>query len=262
MLSGTPVTMPAKTPQEHEENFRAQARKLKIAIDNRSSVNIAQDMINAPVDDIRELSFVGAPSTDSELLPYQRPTMQHSRAGPGGQVKWLESQVVSAASYDGSISYIITKKNPKRGGHANSFIKIASEVMKHADKLLRLYAIMDTDEDMEALEKICLFESDIGFFAAADAIAQGSIKTKTYFQYFDLGNPFDGFLEKGKFATHSWDIVALLGAYDARLSHSYSDTIRQWRVKLIEYAATGKTPWPEYSERSGLRITRVSDPFH
>lgn len=259
-FSGTPVTMPAKSPREHEENFRAQAGKLNLTVEGRKSTDIAKEMIDVSVDSIRNLSFVGAPCSSSEILPYDRPTMQLSRNRPSTEVEWLESQIVSTAGYDGSISWIITKKNPKRKDHANSFITIAEEVLKKPQQLLDLYEISHRDaatedEDDEDLTKICLFESDIGFIAAANAVSSGATRTKTYFQFFDLPNPFEGYLPSGQYTTHSWDIVALLGAYDDRLSEQYTSVISAWRKKIIEYCNTGRAPWLEYKDGSGMLVT-------
>lgn len=267
-LAGTPVTMPAKTPAEHEESFRAKAKEVKIDVgDGRSSVDIANDMIHrTPVDAIRDLSFVGAPCTSSEILPYKRPTMELSRSGPETTVPWLESQVTSAAGYDGSISWIITKKNPKRNDHASSFRRIAEEVLGDdaSEALCKLYELPNGNdspnekEDDDVLTKICQFESDIGFVCAAEAVAEGSAKKniRTYLQLFDLPNPFEGYLEAGKFSTHSWDIVAFLGAYDDRLNEQYLKVIKAWRSRLIEYCVNGKEPWTQSDEGRAMFVSK------
>lgn len=257
-FSGTPVTMPAKTPAEHEENFRQQAQKLGIKTEDRSSAQITHDMIKTPVDKIRDLGFVGAPCSQSEMMPYERPTMELSRSGPADEVGWLDSQIVSGSGYDGSISYIITKKNPKRRNHAKSFIAIAREVMKKPDELFALYDIGPGDSDEDTLKKICRFESDIGFIIAADAVAKGARKTRTYLQLFDLPNPFEGYLERGRYTTHCWDIVALLGAYEDRLSSQYVKVIGEWRRQIIAYCVSGEEPWRDCGTGHGLSITKVS----
>lgn len=265
-LAGTLVTMPAKTPSEHEDNFRAQAKKLKIDVsNNRSSADIAEDMIHkTSVDAIRDLGFIGAPCTSSEILPYKRPTMKLSRSGPETTVTWLESQITSAAGYDGSISWIITKKNPKRNNHASSFRRISKKVLggDKSEALCNLYEIPEGSEDTsekeddEALTKICQFESDIGFICAAEAVSEGSVKRKirTYLQLFDLPNPFRGYLEPEKFTSHSWDIVAFLGAYDERLNEQYSNTIKSWRSRLIDYCITGQGPWTESQDGEAMFV--------
>ena len=240
-LSGSLVTMPAKTPQMYQETFLNCAEKMCIAQQDRSSKDIAEDMIVADLDTIRAANFVGAPCTSSEILPYEKPTMQFMRSKPSTQVKWLDSQIISSCTYDGSISYIITHNSPQRKNHAQGFVALARKLLKNPDQLLDLYSIRGTDEDDEALRKICLFESDIGFVSAAIAQAEGSKKTKTFLQIFDLGNPFEGLLERENFATHTWDIVALLGAYEDRLSAGGVEVIRAWREKIIVRILSSRT---------------------
>ncbi|KAL8996021.1 MAG: hypothetical protein Q9169_004368 [Polycauliona sp. 2 TL-2023] len=275
-FSGTPVTMPAKTPEEHEENFRTQAMKLGLDTgEGRSSADIANEMIHdVSVDAIRDLNFVGAPCSSTEMLPYERPTMERSRNSPQTTVTWLESQIVSAAGYDGSISWIITKNNPQRTNHANGFRKIAIEVLggPSAERLCDLYGIdqrhgdASEEQDDEDLTKICQFESDVGFICAAEAVAEGFSKrsTTTFYQLFDLPNPFKGYLPREQYTTHSWDIVALLGAYDDKLSQEYLSVVKQWRSRLIRYCVTSEQPRAEYRDgkgmyvsKTGLELTRV-----
>jgi carboxylesterase type B len=227
----------------YQETFLNCAEKMGIAQQDRSSTDIAEDMIVADLDKIRAANFVGAPCTFSEILPYEKPTMQLMRSKPSTQVDWLDSQIISSCTYDGSISYIITHNSPKRKNHAQSFVALAQKLLKDPDQLLDLYSIRETDQDDEALRKICLFESDIGFVSAAVAQAEGcSKKTKTYLQIFDLGNPFEGLLEQHEFATHTWDIVALLGAYEDRLSARYVKVIRAWREKTIKFIVDDDAP--------------------
>lgn len=240
-LSGTLVTMPAKTPEQYQSKFLECADRMEIPTKGRSSEEIAKDMLDIDLDKIRAASFVGAPCTSSELLPYEKPTMQLMRSGPTSQVDWLESEIVSSCTYDGSISYIITHNSPGRKDHAASFIKLAQQLLQDPDELLNIYSIHDSDGDDEALEKICLFESDIGFVSATISQAMGMAKTntKTFLQIFDLGNPFQGLLTEEEYASHTWDIVALLGCYDERLSAQYVKVVRDWRNKVLEYVNDG-----------------------
>ncbi|KAL9596009.1 MAG: hypothetical protein Q9219_006093 [cf. Caloplaca sp. 3 TL-2023] len=271
LLSGSLVTMPTKTPLEHEENFRAQAKKLGLDVEpSRPSFAIAKEMIhNVALDAIRNLEFIGAPCRSSEIFPYSRPTMELSRSAPETAVTWLESQIVSAAGYDGSVSWYFTKKNPDRNNHARSFRVLAKEVLggRNSKELCELYEIGEKPgdaserEDDDDLTKICTFETDVGFICAAEAIADGfskmhDKKTKTFYQLFDLPNPFKGFLPPNRYATHSWDIVALLGAFDDRLSQAYSDAIKGWRSTVIEYCTSGKEPWAQFRDGEGLCISK------
>ncbi|KAK4986254.1 hypothetical protein LTR66_007762 [Elasticomyces elasticus] len=245
-LSGSLVTMPPKSPSQHQENFLKQAKGMGIPTEDRSSVEIAQDMCTIDIQKIRETTFVGAPCTSDDVMPYDWPTMQLARSAPSTQVSWLESQIVSSCTYDGSISYIMTSKNEQRKGHAKSFLRIAEELLHNPQSLLDIYDMSAGDDDPTALLKICQFESDIGFLSAALSQATGSTRTKTYLQLFELGNPFEGLLPQNKFATHTWDIVALLGAFEARLPGHLNTVVREWRKKIIEYITSGTEPCAEW----------------
>ncbi|KAH0276876.1 alpha/beta-hydrolase, partial [Aureobasidium melanogenum] len=250
MFSGTPLTMPDKTHSEHQDNFLAQPKKLDIDTENLSSMQIAEQMIKCDVSNIRDLGFVGAPCVNTEIISHKDHANQRDiSAGKVSQVSWLESQIISSCGYDGSISNIMMRGDDSRKDHAKSFIKIAREVLHNPEKLLQIYNIRETTPDEEALEKICQFESDIGFFSAALAVARGTAdKTTTYFQLFDLGNPFPGLLEQNKFASHTWDIVALLGAYEDRLPEDYVKKIRKWRERYIRYIVDGEAPCSKFEK--------------
>ncbi|KEQ98101.1 hypothetical protein AUEXF2481DRAFT_2085 [Aureobasidium subglaciale EXF-2481] len=264
MFSGTPLTMPDKTPAEHQTNFVAQAKKLDIDTGNLSSKQIAQRMIDCDVSKLRDLSYVGQPCVDTEMIPHKdHATQRDIFAGRARQIDWLQSQIISSCGYDGSISNIMMRGDDKRKDHARSFIKVAEEVLHNPKKLLQIYGIQETTPDEEALEKICQFESDIGFFAPALAMVMGTAgKTATYFQLFDLGNPFSDLLEEKRFASHTWDIVALLGAYEDRLPDNYAEKIREWRERYIKYVVDDEAPWKNFeeSERSAMYLVPSAGP--
>ncbi|KAJ9660079.1 hypothetical protein H2198_002776 [Neophaeococcomyces mojaviensis] len=260
-LSGTLVTMPAKTPSQYQSTFLSCAEKMDIKVKDRSSNAIAEEMLTISIDKIRAANFVGAPCTSSEVLPYVKPTMQLMRSRPPTQVDWLESQIVSTCTYDGSISYIMTRNNPERKDHAASFIKLTRDLLKNPNELLDIYGINDHDEEDEALRKICLFESDIGFVSATISQAMGmkqTATTKAYLQIFDLGNPFKGPLPQEQYASHTWDIVALLGAYEDRLSEQYVEVIRDWRSKVLDYVTDGTAVCDDFKQeaQNGLLVNK------
>ncbi|KAK5943654.1 hypothetical protein PMZ80_004662 [Knufia obscura] len=258
-LSGTLVTMPAKTPAEYQSTFLECAEKMEIAVKGRSSKDIAEEMLTVDIDKIRAANFVGAPCTESEVLPYEKPSMQLMRSHAPTQVSWLESQVVSSCTYDGSISYIMTQQSPERKDHAAGFVKVARTVLSKPDELLDIYGIREDDGDGEALRKICLFESDIGFVSATISQAMGMEKTntETCLQIFDLGNPFEGMLTQEEYASHTWDIVALLGAYEDRLSEQYAKVIRDWRTRAIDYVTDGKAICDDFrGTQTGLLVDK------
>jgi carboxylesterase type B len=266
MLSGTPVTMPAMTPNEHTENFLAQAKKLDISIKTpdgkeRSTDDIAFDVISAPLDKIRDLAWVGSPCTQTNLLPFDKPSMAMMRNG--GPDAWLqnkklpgiEAQIVSTTTYDGGISYNMMSRDPSRSSHAAAFRHIATDVLgpQSGAELCRIYGLEEGMDDPEALTRICLFESDIGFFCAALSVARAHLVPKTYFQIFDLPNPFNGPLSsQGKFATHTFDIATLMGGYDeSLLPGDYVEVIADWRTKILAFVRDGSALCGVYSDEDG-----------
>jgi carboxylesterase type B len=102
-FSGSLVTMPGNTPEEHEDNFRSQAEKMGIKnAKTRSGEEVTKEMIEADVQKIRELEWVGQPCSQSEILPYEKPTMAVAGERPP-QSKNLKSQIVASTTYDGGI---------------------------------------------------------------------------------------------------------------------------------------------------------------
>ncbi|OSS46345.1 hypothetical protein B5807_08655 [Epicoccum nigrum] len=266
-LSGTPVTMPSMTPAEHHDNFISQAKSLRIQLrdgknEERSAQDIAQDFIQADIQKIRSLAWVGLPCTNTDYFPVSKPTMETTRAGKMAPANWrarftpVSAQIVGSTTYDGGISYNMMSKDSSRSHHAAAFLNIANDVLGDTDssKLCKLYGITSSTPDAEALQAICLFESDIGFFAAAAATVEADLIPKTYFHVFDLPNPFDGPIRKqGEFATHTFDIVTLLGGvHEERLPASYKPVIGAWRDTILDFVVSGKPPCEEYI-REGKR---------
>lgn len=250
-FSGSLVTMPVQTPEDHQKNFLSQASKLGIKTKNRNSEAIAQEMIDLPTDKLRSTNYVGLPSSQTELLPYPHAStalMRHrTPTSPN-----LSTQLISSTTYDGGISYNLLSSGTWRN-HAKTFISIAEEILSHPEELLSLYDIHPTDDDPTSLRKICQFETDIGFFAASLAQVQ-AFPGQTYLLLFDLGNPFEGPLPCKAYATHTWDIVALLGAYEDRLDDEYLAIVREFREKIIRYLVAGEEPWPIWTEEEGLAL--------
>jgi len=260
-LSGSPVTMPCKTPPEHQTNFLTLAEKAGIKnIPNKTSTAIAEEIIKAPISTIRDLSFVGAPCSSSEVLPYDKPTMALARSKPVSSVPWLQRAIYSSATYDGGVSYNILHSSKK--DNASTFIENVRSQMSDsgAEELLSLYEIKENDGDEDTLRKICQFESDIGFWAGSWAQVIGSNSKERYFQIFDLKNPFDkgGALPKEKFATHTWDIVSLLGAYDEMLDEKKLGVVKEWRDRILRFVVEEDAPWELWHDEDGKAL-RVAD---
>ncbi|KAJ4986860.1 carboxylesterase [Stagonosporopsis vannaccii] len=275
-FSGTPVTMPTLTPAEHHDNFLAQARALGIATQDadgrgRSAEDIAREFARADVQKVRELAWVGLPCASTPFFPVEKPSMQAVRAGEMAPRGWrgkctpVEAQIVGSTTYDGGISFNMMSKDGSRKEHAEAFRNIAQDVLgaAHGFELCSLYGITKDMADADALQAVCLFESDIGFFAAAVATVEADLIPKTYFHVFDLPNPFDGPIRKqGEFATHTFDIVTLLGGvHEQLLPEGYKPVISAWRDRILDFVVTGTPPCKEYlhdgtRERRGLMVNK------
>jgi len=268
MFSGTPVTMPAMTHDEHHDNFLKHAEKLEIRIkesdgSERDTKAIARDVIGVDASKIRDLAWVGLPCTNSEFFPFERPTMDLARKGkvaPPGWKDWarpVEAQIVGSTTYDGGISYNMMRNDDSRKNHAQAFEQIAKDVLspEQGAELLKIYGIEGGLDDADALQRICLFESDIGFFAAALSIAEGDLVKETYFQVFDLPNPFPGPIqEQGAFATHTFDIATLLGGvHEDRLPSHYRSVVARWRDTILDFVNRGTPPCAEFVGVDGGR---------
>lgn len=275
-FSGTPVTMPSMTPAEHHENFLSQASSLKIPTkdDNgkeRSAKDIAIDMIAIDVSKIRELAWVGLPCANTDFFPVEKPTMELTKNGKMAPKNWrdrftpVEAQIIGSTTYDGGISYNMMSKDSSRKDHSKSFEYIAKDVLgnEQGAELCAIYGLKPDTPDPDALQAVCLFESDIGFFAAAVATVEADLIPKTYFHVFDLPNPFEGPIRKqGEFATHTFDIVTLLGGvHEERLPESYKSVIGAWRDAILDFVVSGKPPCEEYigegrTARKGLMVNK------
>lgn len=268
MFSGTPVTMPAMTHDEHHDNFLKYAEKLDVRIkedggSERDTEAIARDVIGVDISKIRDLAWVGLPCTNSEFFPFERPTMDLARKGKVAPPDWrewakpVEAQIVGSTTYDGGISYNMMKNDSGRKNHAEAFRRIAVDVLSsgHGAELMDIYGIEGVADDADALQRICLFESDIGFFAAALSIAESDLIKETYFHVFDLPDPFPGPIrERGAFATHTFDIATLLGGvHEDRLPSHYRPVIAQWRNSILDFMVRGTPPCARFVGSDGER---------
>ena len=240
------------TPEEHKQEFLYQAEKLGIVTHGRPITDVAKDVMNAPIDAIRGLDYCGAPCSSSELIPdADWATMRRSRYTRPNT--WLTSQVFCSSTYDGSLSHLVAK-GQKRTQLARIFTAICRARLRDSQYLLDLYHISERDGDDVAIEKICQVVTDLGFHGAVISGLLGaaeSSQTKSYLLQFDIGNPFTEILEKGRFATHTWDIVSLLGAYDPKVPVDCRHGISKWRQIALDYCYTGNVCCDDW--RPGLQ---------
>ena len=152
VLSGSTTVLVTMTPAEHQAEFLHQADKLGIEISSNSMTDIASKVIDASVEAIRGLEYCEAPCSNTELIPEDWATMQYARhAKPNA---WLQSQILSSSTYDGSISYLVAK-GQERTQLGNIFAAICRKALREPQELLDLYQLSKRDDDDVALEKIC-----------------------------------------------------------------------------------------------------------
>ncbi|KAL8998048.1 MAG: hypothetical protein Q9169_002816 [Polycauliona sp. 2 TL-2023] len=204
---------------------------------------IANKFIDAPIDDIRKLDYCGAPCSPSELIVHSDwATMRHARHTRTNP--WLDSQILCSSTYDGSMSHLVAM-GQERTQLAKVFAAICRARLRDPQQLLDIYHVSPDDTDDMTLQKICQVVTDLGFYGAALSSLLGSASsphTKNYHVLFDIGNPFTRLLEKGRFATHTWDVVSLMGAYDDMLPEDCRSGIQQWRKAILAYCYSGKLP--------------------
>jgi hypothetical protein len=61
-------------------------------------------------------------------------------------------------------------------------------------------------------------------------------------------------LEPGRYANHTYDIVALFGAFEDRLDDSQRSVVQAWRTRVIEFIYFGgQSPscWQAWTEEEG-----------
>lgn len=274
MLSGTPVTMPTMTHEEHQANFLRQAKNMDIRINNpdgsdRDSISIAKDMIQIDVGKIRDLAWVGLPCSQSTFFPVECPSMKLIKEGKLAPKDWqtwakpVEAQIIGSTTYDGGISFNMMSRDKDRKNHSKHFADISRDVLglSNGMSLCDIYGITENSDDADALQKICLFESDIGFFAAALSVAESNLVRDTYFQIFDLPNPFPGPIhERGEFATHTFDIATLLGGtHESQLPKRYESVVSDWRNKMLDFITEGKPPCDRFIAGETRKALLVSE---
>jgi hypothetical protein len=230
----------------------------------RSVTDIARGVISLPVKKIRDLRWDGLPYTQTDLFPFDTPSMGMLHCD--GPPAWRDSTpvvpatIVGTTTFDGGISFNMMVRDASRRRHAEVFSAIARDVLgpENSERLCSIYDIRPSTPDAEALQRICSFEPEIGFFAAALATAGARIVPATYLQIFDLPNVFPGPRSAlGEFATHTFDIVTLLGGvHDYLLPASYALVIADWRDRILEFVRDGKAPCRRYvaGEGKALRI--------
>ena len=197
--------------------------------------------------------------------------------------RWVSEQIVSSAKFDGGVTYHAVKSDEsRRHDHTRAFREWTIGALQRydmerspgsiADDIFALYGIhADTDDDT-SLRAINQLETDLSFIlptiyeamaAARDTSAKSKVDiqqipsadpaTKTYLQLWQLPNPFDGLLEAGRWANHTYDIVSFFGAFEDRLDVAQQLIVREWRAKLLDFISLGGDAmgWASWTESDG-----------
>lgn len=284
LFSGSLLCMPSMIGSQHEREFVRIAKRLGSKTTGRTTTELAYDLIDqADVSVFRDLGWHGTPCLETEMLPYRKASLL-TILGSGVNYlprdtycqptkRWVQEQIVSSAKFDGGVTYHAVKSNKsRRQDHTRAFRELAEKHLRQsiAEDLFDLYGIYLNTDDDAALRAINQLETDLSFilptiYEAMGAAREGSCgvpidiqhmldgppeTTRTYLQLWQLPTPFDGLLEPGKYANHTYDIVSFFGAFEDRLDITQQLVIREWRSKLIDFIclggeAMGWKPWTE-----------------
>jgi carboxylesterase type B len=287
LFSGSLLCMPAMDPGQHQKEFVRVAKRLGSKTTGRTTTELAHDLINqTDVSVFRDLGWHGTPCLEAEMLPYGEASLSTILGiGPRYRTRfyqspkrWVSEQIVSSAKFDGGVTYHAVKSNKsRRQDYTRAFRQLAEKFLQPyepvrpmstiGEDLFDLYGIYLNTDDDDALRAINQLETDLSFIlptiyeamgaaretevqAPAQGLPGSAPSTKTYLQLWQLPTPFDGLLEPGKYANHTYDIVSFFGAFEDRLDITHHLVIREWRSKLIDFIclggeALGWKPWTE-----------------
>ncbi|KXT08824.1 hypothetical protein AC579_1893 [Pseudocercospora musae] len=254
VMGGSSTILSVKSPDQHQADFERTAESLGIKSKGRPAREVAQELIALPLDSIRRAEAHGAFCTESELIPDKDwATMLHAqRSQPN---TWLQSQVIGSATYEGSICYLVENEKA-RPNKARIFETICEARLKKPHQLLDLWEISTSDSEDESLEKIAQAATDTGWYLPAISMCMSSAgsRTESFLLLFDIPNPWPGPMPQGRYASHTWDVVSLFGAYENQLPDELRPGVTAWRQLVIDYCygkAPGR-PWNQETQSAQL----------
>jgi carboxylesterase type B len=125
----------------------------------------------------------------------------------------------------------------------NTFRNHPTEV----EPFLQAYGINNKATDLQAMDSILRFATDIGFYASSLTIAQAWPR-KAHVYHFNEPNPWDG-PAKGE-SSHILDIAFLFRNYNEYLSDQQRATAEKFAENFISFV-NGKEPFPSYTPGEG-----------
>ncbi|KAF7194546.1 Para-nitrobenzyl esterase [Pseudocercospora fuligena] len=258
VMGGSSTILSVKSPDQHQADFERTAESLGIKAKGRPAREVAQELIALPLDSVRRAEAHGAFCSESELIPDKDwATMLHAqRSKPN---TWLQSQVIGSGTYEGSICYLVENEKA-RPNKARIFETICEARLKKPQQLLDLWGISTNDSENESLEKIAQAATDTGWYLPAISMCMSSAgsQTESFLLLFDIPNPWPGPMPQGKYASHTWDVVSLFGAYEDQLADELRLGVTAYRQLVIDYCygkALGK-PWEQ--EHQSAQIPTAS----
>ncbi|KAM3416272.1 hypothetical protein BST61_g7878 [Cercospora zeina] len=235
VLSGSGSIISVQSPEECHDEFCKMAENLGIVVQDRPAQEIARELRELPVESIRDLVAHGSFCSETEMVADRDwATMRHANLLKPNT--WLQSQIISSCTYDGSISYLVELAKD-RHSRAASFEDTCKMRLKQSQEMLEIYGITSADPDEDALLKIGQVVTDAGFYAPAVSMLNGAAgsSTESFMLLFDIPNPWPGPLPRNKCASHTWDVVSLFGPYEDGLPEDIREGVSRWRRLIINY---------------------------
>ncbi|EME84129.1 uncharacterized protein MYCFIDRAFT_118241, partial [Pseudocercospora fijiensis CIRAD86] len=258
VMGGSSTILTTKSPDEHQADFERTVESLGITIKGRSAHEVAQEVIELPLESFRRVEAHGAFCSESELIPdHDWASMLHAqRSKPN---TWLQSRVIGSGTYEGSICYLVENEKA-RPNKTRIFKTICEARLKKPQQLLDLWKISTSDSENESLEKIAQAATDTGWYLPAISMCMSSAgsQTESFLVLFDIPNPWPGPMPQGKYASHTWDVISLFGPYEDHLPDELRSGVIAWRQLVIDYCygkAPGK-PWQQESQYAKLCTPR------
>ncbi|KAF5844230.1 hypothetical protein GGP41_002800 [Bipolaris sorokiniana] len=212
-------------------------------------------LLALPVDDLVQKAPLSAhmmPSMDNDTVPgfpdFSTVSSQEEKPNfllPGR--KWCKALMLGDSKLDGSI-FAYTMLDARKPGISQAFINSCNKTLSAqpevATELLAAYNITASTSDDEAILAFVRFASDICFYAASRAFAQGwpnTSETKLFLYHFNEGIPWEGRF-KGE-AGHILDVAYLFQNFNEHLDDAQLKVAREYGQDFIKFV-NGENPWP------------------
>ncbi|XP_014554756.1 hypothetical protein COCVIDRAFT_104164 [Bipolaris victoriae FI3] len=212
-------------------------------------------LLALPVDDLWQKAPPSAPmmpSIDNNTVPgfpdFSTVSSQEDKPNfllPGR--KWCKVLMLGDSKLDGNI-FAFTTLDARKPGIAQAFINSCNRTLSAqpevATELLAAYNITASTSDDEAILAFVRFASEICFYAASRAFAQGwpnTPESKLFLYHFNEGIPWEGRF-KGE-AGHILDVTYLFQNFNEHLDDAQLKVAKEYGADFIKFI-NGENPWP------------------